>query len=209
MTDETVDLSAAQDFTYGDLTLHAEDGVFTLSKDEKSIVLEGEVSTQTKGTPRGMFTQTVLTVKGAEDEETLAAWMPAVWADSKAIVLKQDGSFVPDLDMDKALVDYFAQSSANADSVTGYSTIFTVEDAEHAYESVWAYGTVIIENVFAIPGVGRYMTDAINSRDYPVVMGGVLILGLIFSLIMLLVDIVYAFVDPRIKAQYEGRKGKK
>ena len=39
--------------------------------------------------------------------------------------------------------------------------------------------------------------------------GFVLILGLIFSLIMLLVDIVYAFVDPRIKAQYEGRKGKK
>ena len=70
-------------------------------------------------------------------------------------------------------------------------------------------GTVIIENVFAIPGVGRYMTDAISSRDYPVVMGGVLVLGLIFSLIMLLVDIVYAFVDPRIKAQYEGRKKKK
>ncbi len=67
-------------------------------------------------------------------------------------------------------------------------------------------GTVIIENVFAIPGVGRYMTDAISARDYPVVMGGVLILGLIFSLIMLLVDIVYAFVDPRIKAQYEGKR---
>lgn len=70
-------------------------------------------------------------------------------------------------------------------------------------------GTVIIENVFAIPGVGRYMTDAIASRDYPAVMGGVLVLGLIFSLIMLLVDIVYAFVDPRIKAQYESRKGRK
>jgi len=70
-------------------------------------------------------------------------------------------------------------------------------------------GTVIIENVFAIPGVGRYMTDAISARDYPVVMGGVLILGLIFSLIMLLVDIVYAYVDPRIKAQYEGRRGKR
>jgi len=70
-------------------------------------------------------------------------------------------------------------------------------------------GTVIIENVFAIPGVGRYMTDAISARDYPVVMGGVLILGLIFSLIMLLVDIVYAFVDPRIKAQYEGKRRKK
>lgn len=139
MTDETVDLSAPQDFTYGDLTLHTADSVFTLSKDEKSIVLEGEVSTQTKGTPRGMFTQTVLTVKGAEDEETLAAWMPAVWADSKAIVLKQDGSFEPDLDMNKALVDYSAQSSVNADSVTGYSTTFTVEDADHAYKSVWTY----------------------------------------------------------------------
>ena len=50
--------------------------------------------------------------------------------------------------------------------------------------------------------IGRFIA-------YFVVMGGVLILGLIFSLIMLLVDIVYAFVDPRIKAQYEGRKGKK
>lgn len=70
-------------------------------------------------------------------------------------------------------------------------------------------GTIIIENVFAIPGVGRYMTDAIVARDYPVVMGGVLILGLIFSVIMLLVDIVYAFVDPRIKAQYKGRGRKR
>ena len=67
-------------------------------------------------------------------------------------------------------------------------------------------GTVVIENVFSIPGIGNYMMGAINSRDYPIVMGGVLVLGFIFSLIMLLVDIVYAFVDPRIKAQYEGRK---
>jgi len=68
-------------------------------------------------------------------------------------------------------------------------------------------GTVVIENVFSIPGVGSYMTSAINSRDYPIVMGGVLILGIIFSLIMLLVDVIYAFVDPRIKARYE--KGNK
>lgn len=67
-------------------------------------------------------------------------------------------------------------------------------------------GTVIIENVFSIPGVGSYMTSAINQRDYPIVMGGVLVLGLIFSFIMLLVDVVYAYVDPRIKAQYEGSR---
>lgn len=70
-------------------------------------------------------------------------------------------------------------------------------------------GTVVIENVFSIPGIGSYMTSAISSRDYPIVMGGVLLLGIIFSLIMLLVDIVYAFVDPRIKAHYEGGSKKK
>jgi ABC-type dipeptide/oligopeptide/nickel transport system permease component len=67
-------------------------------------------------------------------------------------------------------------------------------------------GAVVIENVFSIPGVGNYMMSAINSRDYPIVLGGVLVLGIIFSFIMLLVDIVYAFVDPRIKARYERRK---
>lgn len=66
-------------------------------------------------------------------------------------------------------------------------------------------GTVVIENVFSIPGIGNYMMNAISSRDYPVVLGGVIFLGFIFSIIMLLVDLVYAFVDPRIKAKYEGQ----
>ena len=142
ITDESVDLSLAQDFIYGDLTLHVSDGVFTLSKAdvENSIRLEGEATTQTKGTPRGMFNQTVLAVTGADDVDALAAWMPAVWADSKQIVLKQDGTFVPDLDMNKALVPYSAESVQNDDSITGYSTTFTVADADHAYSSVWAYG---------------------------------------------------------------------
>lgn len=67
-------------------------------------------------------------------------------------------------------------------------------------------GTVVIESVFSIPGIGMYTTSAINNRDYPVVMGGVLFLGALFSLIMLLVDVIYAYVDPRIKAQYEGQQ---
>ena len=67
-------------------------------------------------------------------------------------------------------------------------------------------GTVVIESVFSIPGIGMYTTQAINNRDYPIVMGGVLFLGAVFSLIMLLVDVIYAFVDPRIKAQYEGQQ---
>ncbi|MDR2751397.1 MAG: ABC transporter permease, partial [Clostridiales bacterium] len=58
-------------------------------------------------------------------------------------------------------------------------------------------GAVVVENVFSIPGIGNYMMSAINSRDYPIVLGGVLVLGIVFSLIMLMVDIIYAFVDPR------------
>jgi peptide/nickel transport system permease protein len=66
-------------------------------------------------------------------------------------------------------------------------------------------GTVVIETVFSIPGMGLYMTNAIGNRDYPVVRGSVVLLAIIFSLIVLLVDLVYAFVDPRIKAQFEGQ----
>ncbi|WP_353893111.1 nickel ABC transporter permease [Proteinivorax hydrogeniformans] len=64
-------------------------------------------------------------------------------------------------------------------------------------------GAVLTETVFSINGVGRLMVDAINQRDFPVVQGGVLFIALTFSLINLLVDILYAFIDPRIKAQYK------
>ncbi len=70
-------------------------------------------------------------------------------------------------------------------------------------------GSVIIETVFSIDGIGLYMMSGITSRDYPVVQGCVVMLGIIFSLCMLLVDIAYAYVDPRIKAQYEGQSAKK
>ena len=70
-------------------------------------------------------------------------------------------------------------------------------------------GSLIIETVFSINGLGLYMMSGITSRDYPVVQGCVVLLGIIFSLCMLLVDIAYAFVDPRIKAQYEGESKKK
>jgi len=70
-------------------------------------------------------------------------------------------------------------------------------------------GTLVIETVFSIPGIGSYMIGAVNNRDYPVVQGSVIFLGITFSLIMLLVDLLYAFVNPKIRAQYEGKKGRK
>lgn len=68
-------------------------------------------------------------------------------------------------------------------------------------------GAVLTESVFSVPGLGKFMVDSIKNRDYPVVQGGVLLLAIVFSLVNLIVDIVYAYVDPRIKSQYD--RGKK
>lgn len=67
-------------------------------------------------------------------------------------------------------------------------------------------GSVLIESVFAIPGLGKFIIDSINMRDNPVVQGGVLLLALSFSICNLLVDILYGFIDPRIKSQYSVLK---
>ena len=60
-------------------------------------------------------------------------------------------------------------------------------------------GTVIIEQVFSWPGVGRMIIDAINQRDYPVVQGGVIMLALLMVIVNFVVDISYSLIDPRIK----------
>ncbi|WP_085522640.1 nickel ABC transporter permease [Tuberibacillus sp. Marseille-P3662] len=59
-------------------------------------------------------------------------------------------------------------------------------------------GTIIVEQVFAINGVGRLMIEAISARDFPMVQGSVLLIAAIFVFVNLLVDIVYALIDPRI-----------
>ncbi|MCD8014872.1 MAG: ABC transporter permease [Lachnospiraceae bacterium] len=67
-------------------------------------------------------------------------------------------------------------------------------------------GTAIIETIFTIPGCGLYLLNGINTRDYPVIRGSTIILALFSALSILLMDIVYAYVDPRIKAQYANGK---
>ncbi|MBN1984597.1 MAG: ABC transporter permease [Chitinivibrionales bacterium] len=63
-------------------------------------------------------------------------------------------------------------------------------------------GAVLTESIFSIPGVGRLMVNAINSRDYPIVQGGVLAIAVSFCVINLLVDLLYAYVNPKIRSQY-------
>lgn len=65
-------------------------------------------------------------------------------------------------------------------------------------------GTMVIEAIFSIPGLGSYIVSAVNRRDYPATQGSAIFLAIVFAVIMLLVDLLYAAVDPRIKAQYEG-----
>lgn len=67
-------------------------------------------------------------------------------------------------------------------------------------------GALVVETVFSIPGLGKYMMDAISMRDYPAIRGTVIFLAIAFSIVMLAVDILYAFIDPRIKGQYQSKK---
>ncbi len=60
-------------------------------------------------------------------------------------------------------------------------------------------GTVIIEQIFSLPGIGRFALEGINLRDYPVVQGAVLAIALSFTLVNLFVDMCYGFLDPRIR----------
>jgi peptide/nickel transport system permease protein len=59
-------------------------------------------------------------------------------------------------------------------------------------------GAFLTETVFGRPGIGRYVVTAIGARDYPAIQGTVLVVAVVFVLINLAVDLVYAFLDPRI-----------
>ncbi len=63
-------------------------------------------------------------------------------------------------------------------------------------------GSVMMEKTFSIPGIGIYMLSGVNNRDYPVVEAYTIIMAAVTALSMVLVDVIYAYVDPRIKAQY-------
>lgn len=64
-------------------------------------------------------------------------------------------------------------------------------------------GAVLTETIFSINGLGTMMVNAIRTRDTMVVQGGVLFIAFIFTLVNLCVDILYAYIDPRIRSQYD------
>lgn len=63
-------------------------------------------------------------------------------------------------------------------------------------------GTVTVETVFTLNGVGTLILTSIRSKDVPVVVGAIVILAICYTLVMLVVDILYGFIDPQVKARY-------
>ncbi|MET0744712.1 MAG: ABC transporter permease subunit, partial [Microvirga sp.] len=60
-------------------------------------------------------------------------------------------------------------------------------------------GAILTETIFSWPGIGKWMIDAIFRRDYPVLQGGALLLGIVVMAVNLLVDVTYGLINPRIR----------
>ena len=63
-------------------------------------------------------------------------------------------------------------------------------------------GALIAEVIFSVPGLGNFTLTGLTNRDYPVIQGSVLFLSALFSIVILLIDLIFAFIDPRIRSQY-------
>lgn len=68
-------------------------------------------------------------------------------------------------------------------------------------------GSVVVEKMFSLPGIGSLIIDRISFKDEPVIIAGTILISVCFTIIMLAVDILYAYIDPRVKAKYSRAKG--
>ena len=68
-------------------------------------------------------------------------------------------------------------------------------------------GAVVAEKLFSIPGIGSLIVDRIAYKDEPVIIAGTILIAICFTIVMLIVDLIYALIDPRIRAKYARTKG--
>lgn len=64
-------------------------------------------------------------------------------------------------------------------------------------------GSILTETIFSIPGIGRLMVESIKTRDYPMILGGIMLIAIMYSIISIVVDIMYGIINPRIKVTKE------
>lgn len=67
-------------------------------------------------------------------------------------------------------------------------------------------GAVVAEQLFSVPGIGSLIVERINYKDEPVIIAGTVLIAVTFTIIMLIVDLIYAYIDPRIRAKYTNVK---
>lgn len=70
-------------------------------------------------------------------------------------------------------------------------------------------GNMALEIIFAMPGIGNYVSTAITGRNYPAMLGGILVIAIMYTVISLLVDLAYVAIDPRLKTKLTGKKASK
>lgn len=68
-------------------------------------------------------------------------------------------------------------------------------------------GMIVTERIFSIPGIGTLIVDRISQKDEPIILAGTILISVAFTIVMLIVDITYAYIDPRIKAKYSRMEG--
>ena len=68
-------------------------------------------------------------------------------------------------------------------------------------------GAVVAEKLFSIPGIGSLIVDRITYKDEPVIIAGTILISVCFTVVMLIVDLIYAYIDPRIRAKYARTRG--
>jgi peptide/nickel transport system permease protein len=110
-----------------------------------------------------------------------------------------------------AMLDVLSQDyirTARAKGVSEFQTVFkhglrnalmTVVTASGIILSLLIGGSVVLEQVFALPGVGRMVVQGIMARDYPLIQGTLLLFGFAFVLVNFVVDMIYTWVDPRVR----------
>ena len=74
--------------------------------------------------------------------------------------------------------------------------------------SSYLNGSVIVETIYDLPGIGRYAMEAISQRDYPVVQGVVLLGAIVFIVVNLFIDLFYAWINPKVRDEMLGKLAK-
>ena len=145
--------------------------------------------------------------RGRKDIENLALDRIVSLEDAPGVAYLDDPSFIPEVWFsDMVGVSKFRNDSPERVVIWGHALhnalipVVTIVGLQFGH---LLCGAMLTESIFAVPGVGRLMVTSIMARDYPMVQGAVLFVATAFSFVNLLVDILYAYVDPRIKAQYK------